>query len=560
MKNPILTVKGNMLNLELPGWNSSQVDAIKQNLICWRLKPKSINILVAEPLALAQWEVKEQFPRITISEETREELRFLILRHTQPKIQDWIKEDLFPIQREPANLLHARERALLTAAPGLGKTVISLVALRNLVADLVVIVVPLTSLDGWREEVERWYIPKAQTMVKMSVWREIDDVRVLREEEEGKTELILTTPNVINGIQELQSSFGEGLASVFYDARYLSSFLILDESFLYQNRKSGRTNIISELSENFRTIWLLSGMPVSKVNDDLFSQLKILYPKSFRSYWKFAGRYCLLETNFWGTKIVGNKPNSEQLLLRDLADIIVNCDYPKDVPEWIPVEVEVPMEPVQEQIYLEAKEKLLIEAKHLKSKKTLPIKRLISLTTRLLQIASNPLLIGSIVEESSKWNKLIELIREDDLPCLVWVKYKATADRLLGILREEFPKLDVEVLTGNTKSSQRYALVKKFQEGDLDILIINDAVGKYSLTLTAARVAYYLERNFDGEAYYQSLFRARRITSKHPVKIVLLKSTYADGSPTIDQLVHEALLERSQNAQLLTVGELVGRC
>lgn len=558
---PVLTVqRDGVLQLDFPGWNPEQVNESRKNLICWFLKRGHPTTLLSEPLALAQWEAKETYPDLIVSDFDRLLLRSLITTKKEVKLDDWTYIDLYPIQREPAAKLHDRKRALLTAAPGLGKTIISLCALRNLTVPLVVVVVPLTSFDGWKEELEKWYFPHLDGMLKAHFWREYAEVSPLQERSDGWTEIVLTTPNVINGISEkAESLFGSGLQAVFYDASEIDSVLILDESFMYQNRKAGRTNVIEELSYNFDTIWMLSGMPVSKISDDLFSQLKILYPTSFRSYWKFVARYCILEENHWGTSILGDKPDAVEKLKRDLIDIVISCDYPENIPGWTPIEIDCPMTAEQEEIYLDAKHGLILNAAKLRSDKPLSIKTVLSLTSRLMQISSNPITIpDTFTDTSGKWEKLLESLPEYGLPALVWVKYKATAKLLRERIAERYPAYRIGVLTGSTKPADRYALVENFQNHKLDILILNDVVGKYSLTLTEAVAAHYLERDFNGEAYYQSLYRARRITSKHSVKIILYRSTYRNGGQTIDQVVHDALLQRSQNAQKFTIGQLVG--
>lgn len=563
MDKPVLKYDGIKLLLEFPGWTRKQVDAVREHLVCWRLKPNTGNILEAEFTMLAQWEVKETFPQLIVMEDTRTRIRQESYLRTKSLVSGPPFPELKPVQKEPATLLWQRERALLTAAPGLGKTVMALVALAEKSFDLAVIVVPLTSLDGWEEEIRKWLTPTLPDFLFLK-WRDKEAVVSLPDEHPSPV-IVLTTPNVIGKIQEMQTEYGQGLDSVFYDRVDRDTFLILDESFMYQNRKAGRTNVIEELALYFRTIWQLSGMPVSTVNDDLFTQLRILYPKTFRSYWKFARRYCLIESSYWGDKVVGNRPDSEELLRRDLEDILIPCEYPDNVPDWIPETVDCPMTDAQEKLYAEAKAEMALLGKPKKSKKSntqdppLTKSRMIVLTSRLRQIASNPVTYGGI-NESGKWDKFLSLVGQYPKPALVWVKYTATAKLIYKALAEMYPQYRLGSITGATKQQDRYTQVQQFQAGQMDILLLNDGVGKYSLTLTAAKVAYYLERDFNGEAYYQSLFRARRITSEHPVRIVLFRSTHQDGKPTIDHLVHKALLERSQNAQRLTMGELIGSC
>jgi SNF2 family DNA or RNA helicase len=562
MQSPELTYREDRLELRFPGWTKKQVDAVREDFLCWkRLRGKGSrdDLLTSEPIALAMWEARDLFPKLVVSDEDRAKMRVLLESKVSPSDSGVeFLNDLYPVQVKATLQLLNREKAILTAAPGLGKTVIALTALANASPELVVIVAPLTSFDGWVEEIQKWLLDRLDLSPQDFLfykWRDIKSVQPLIE---GPTPLtvVLTTPNVLYGMDDrFQSSFGQGIASVFYDASSISSFLVLDESFLYQERKAGRTERITSLAYNFRSVWLLSGMPVSRFNDDLYAQLHLLMPQVFSSYWKFAARYCLLENSHWGTKIVGDKLGSTERLQRDLMDILIQCDYPEDIPDWIPTIVSCPMLPRQEEIYRKAVEELQVDAQTLGSNKPLTLKSLLTLTVRLLQISSNPVLLEGH-DESGKWDKLLSSLTTENFPALVWVKFKTTAKLISERIAQK--GLRVAVLTGATKPAERYQRVKDFQSGKLDVLVLNDAVGKYSLTLTAAHAVFYLERDFNGEAYYQSLYRARRITSEHPIKIFYLLSTYASGRTAIDQVVHDTLLSRSRKAQLLTVGQLLG--
>lgn len=556
MKQPVLSYVDTKeeLRLTFPEWTPSQIDAVREPFICWKLVPNSENVLRSELSLLALWEVRETFPRLEKDESV--EMAIGKLYHTvEPPFKPF--QNLFENQLLPTSQLYHRSKALLTAAPGLGKTIMALSAIRLLEPSLVMVVAPLTSLDGWVEETELWAtkpMEEAGIPCSIEVWRKADKVKPLAEDA-LTCRFIFTAPSVLTALAKRSSAYGGGLDGFLY--REHRSVLVLDESFFYQNRKAERTRIVGYLSQYFDRVWGLSGMPTSKHLDDLFAQLKLLRPKTFSSYWKFANRYCLVETNFWGSKIVGDKPGAMERLKRDLADLLIEVKYPDNIPGWEPQIVECPMTPVQEQIYLQAKEKLQVEASLLGTETPLTPKTLLSLTVRLQQIASNPLLVGG-PNSSGKWDTLFERIQQDEGPFLLWVKHIKTASLLGELLQQR--GLRIGTLTGATKLRNRYPIVKGFQEGAFDGLILNDAVGKYSLTLTRARVAYYLEKNFDGEAYYQSLFRARRVVSQHPIRIVHLHSVLSNGGNTLDALITRTLTERSQNAQRLTVGQLLGSC
>lgn len=542
MNDPILSydTENERLQLDFDDWTIPQISSIQQMLICWYRRGTS---LYSVPVKLAKQELLEVLPSTKIDKSM---LFFDIPNVNVQAIND---PRLFEEQIEPTNLLYIRDNAILMAAPGLGKTIMAIVALRERYHHLAVIVAPLSSLDSWRKELDVWYCQHNDQLTKdVQVWRKLPDSFELKEWIDRQ--VIVMSPQVM--VKLVESSL---LDELLDDESKHDQILILDETFLYKNRKANRQNAASDLASYFGVKWMLSGMPVSRFSDDLFAQLKILYPSVFRSYWKFTDRYCLLEQNQWGTKIVGDKSGAIEKIKDDLSDILIDCDYPEHIPDWKPEVIDCHMTDQQEAIYSELKNKLMVKAATMGADKPLTLKTILSLTGRLLQIASNPLLLHG-ADTSGKWDRLYDVLEQNEGPFLLWVNYIDTAEILQH--RLSLRGYRVAKLVGETKSEDRQGIVDSFQRGEIDILLIHPGVGKYSHTLTTCRTSIYLERSFNGEDFYQSLFRVRRIVSKHSVKIVYMLAVHPDGKQTIDGVVHKILLDRGKNAQRLTVGQLIG--
>lgn len=542
MNDPILSydTENERLQLDFDDWTIAQISSIQQMLICWGRRGTS---LYSVPVKLAKQELLEVLPNTVLDASV---LDLDIYAGNGQAISD---PNLFMEQVEPTNLLYSRDNAILMAAPGLGKTIMAIVALRERYHHLAVIVAPLSSLDSWRKELEVWYCGHEDQLIKdVQIWRKLPDN--FKYNEFVDRQVIVMSPQTMVKLVE-----SNRLDELLDDENKADQILILDETFLYKNRKANRQNAASDLASYFGVKWMLSGMPVSRFSDDLFAQLKILFPSVFRSYWKFAARYCLLEQSQWGTKIVADKPGAIERLKSDLSDILIDCDYPEHIPDWTPHVIDCPMTDFQEKIYATLKKELAVKAEVLGSDKPLTLKTILSLTGRLLQVASNPLLLRG-ADESGKWDRLYEVLVQNEGPFLLWVNYIDTAE----ILRHRLAMRGYRVakLVGETKSEDRQSVVDAFQRGEIDVLLIHPGVGKYSHTLTACRTSIYLERSFNGEDFYQSLFRVRRIVSKHSVKVLYMLSVHPDGSQTIDGIVHKILLDRGKNAQKLTVGQLIG--
>ncbi len=541
MNDPILSydTKNERLQLMFEDWTIPQISSIQQMLICWYRRNTT---LYAAPIKLAKQELLELLPDTKLDESMHH------LDAYAGNIQAIADDRLFTEQIEPTNLLYVRDKAILMAAPGLGKTIVAIVALRERSHSIAVIIAPLSSLDSWRKELEVWYTPyDKQLVTAVDVWRTLPDSFKFKPFVDRQ--VLIMSPQVMTKLVE-----SNRLDEFFNDDKEADQVLILDETFLYKNRKANRQNAAGDLASYFDTVWMLSGMPVSRFSDDLYAQLRILYPATFRSYWKFAGRYCLLEQSQWGTKIAGDKPGAIEKIKDDLSDILIDCDYPDHIPDWEPRVIDCQMTDQQEKIYSELKKQLEIKAETLGRDKPLTLKTILTLSGRLLQVASNPLLLDGF-DTSGKWDRLYDILQCEQGPVVLWTTYIRTSQELQQ--RLALRGYRVALLTGSTKAEDRQPIVDTFQAGKLDVLIANPGVGRYTFSLTACRTMIYLERWFDREAHYQSLFRVRRITTKVGVKVIYLLSTYADGKPTIDGFVHKLLVDNVRSTQKLTIGKLI---
>jgi SNF2 family DNA or RNA helicase len=501
--------------------------------------------LWALPLYLAYVELKEQFP-------TMEEDGSIFPVLEQPITL--LQHNLFSTQIEPTKKLLNRKRALLMAPFRAGKTVMVLTALKTLCIQSrpvdIVIVAPLSLLSAWQAEVTKWLVAECRALgipLQVEIWW--NKTAAHEYLSNHITSIIITSPQVIHGLHKQNT-----LCDFFDDENSTNRFLILDESFLYQNKETQLSKSAYEFATYFEYCWLLSAMPASKFVDDLFSQLKILLPQ-IRSYWKFTRRYCLIQSTPWADQVVGNRPNAIEKIIEDFRDIVIQGNYPEDMPKHEPHVITCVMGPKQAAIYKELLTELKVKAETLGTHKPLTLKNLVTLSTRLLQVVSNPCLLDG-VNESCKWDALPNLLIPANLPALVWVNHIQTGELIEQMIFNQVTNR-VEKLTGQTPKQERGNVVDRFQQGLIDVLIVNPHVGKYGLTLSAAKTAIYLELSFHTEAYTQSLFRGLKAGNLHPAKIITLLATQPNDCKTIDHIAYQALKTSTNLAAKLTVGEFV---
>jgi SNF2 family DNA or RNA helicase len=455
---------------------------------------------------------------------------------------------LFPWQEEAADWMAPRTGALLGLAPGLGKTATAIAAAEQRALKLngpkglgVLAVVPLSLLGTWRREIGKW--SKLPATVRVIHGNEIlsQDSHNMGAGESPRIRWTVTNYDTVMRMP-VQGRFG---------------LLVCDESVMLKNRNAKRVKKMREIRKAAGACWLLSGAPKTKYIDDIWTQLNMAVddPKEawkLGSYWRFADRYCTIERNQFGWHVDQDRTGAYEQFKKDFA----SCFWARsqndvaNIPEWLEEEIEVPMLPRQWKMYDQMEQEALAE---LPDGNELLAPNHLAMTTRLLQIASNPLLVQG-VNESGKWNALAEVLEYAPKPTLVWTSYIATANLLSA-------KYKAPAMTGQTKTADRDRIVDDLQNGKLDVVFAHPGVGKFGYTMTKARSSVYLERTYNGDDYLQSLYRIRRIgTVEAPVVYRILATAPDDvvaqrkrrSTATVDHVIDTVLHRKTAGTGELT--------
>ena len=252
----------------------------------------------------------------------------------------------------------------------------------------------------------------------------------------------------------------------------------------------------------------------------------MIWPKAFRSYWRFAERYCLIEETPWARKVVGDLKTKSAAVENDDLLILIRPGEVLDLPEYLFETIDVDLRPRQRKAYDEMSTQFMAElADGTQVLSANEIGKLI----KLQQIAS------WWDGESAKHDALIEMLDTTEGPHLVWTHWKQSAEALVE--RLNVTHLRAVHVGGDTPTSLKDGLIERFKAGSTEILVLSLGVGKFGHTLTNARTIHWVDKTFNADDYFQALHRVRRIGLTHrPLSI-----TYrAPG--TTDELV-EANLE-----------------
>lgn len=448
-----------------------------------------------------------------------------------------VYRDVFhPYQREAVDWLVSpfRETGLIALSPGLGKTIVALVAARLQAFERVLVVAPKPLLRSWENEALKFF---GESWLTRRHGRGPDSPDL-------EAQWVLTNYDTVvdkvvvdkhGKVTELGPRLKQYMA-VPWD------LIILDESVLVKNRDSHRFKGMLALRQAYPKLdkcwWELSGYPVTRYADDLWAQLFLQDPKGFRSYWRFTNRVCYVEQDVWGTKVTGTRQNVD--IIGDLADVMFvrnQKDVLSQLPEEIHELIEVELLPKQLKAYEEMENNFITTLEDGREVKTTIV---ISQMLRLQEITGNLANIGG-VDESAKADAIVDLYEASgfDTPALIWTQWLPGAAALYKRLTKVSKDRRIEWIHGATSKREEADNEEKFEaykRGDIDILILAMPVGKMGHNLQNTRTVIYHDKTWNGDDYVQSMKRVKRMGLEHRPVVFTIKAI-----GTVDQLVEDNL-------------------
>lgn len=375
--------------------------------------------------------------------------------------------------------------------------------------------------------------------------------------------------------------------------------VIADEVHLAKNRKALRTIELKRIATEYKTG--LSGTPADDKPWDIWSILHWLYPKNFRSYWRFYENHVqyiasneVSRYNKWvknggdfesyrvkypspGTGYrtpIGVKNIPE--LHRSIRPFYIRrtlLEVAPDMPEKVHVEppIIVPMSKQQRKEYDQMAEKAiaLIGAKiDGTGGYQLLAPAVIAVITRLQQMALASLApeweikdedyvddefdmswdIPKIVlsKPSPKLDAVMNLITtHEEEPFVVFTQFRGMAD----LVEEECQRLKIPVVKihgGITSKDQRTALVKRFQDGLARVFVGTIAAAGKTITLTRANHVIFIDRSWNPSKNEQAEDRLWRRTQRNTVKVYTIQS-----ENSIDQIRSERINSKARMIEAL---------
>ncbi|MDE1547749.1 SNF2-related protein [Fundicoccus sp. Sow4_H7] len=420
-------------------------------------------------------------------------------------------------QQQMIEYIDTHPVAALFLDMGLGKTVITLTAIKNLMYDSfevkkVLVIAPLrVARDTWPNEIEKWNHLQ-DLRYSVVVGNQIERQSALKQEVEI---YIINRENVTWLIEKSGYQFDFDM-------------VIIDELSSFKSHAAKRFKSLLKVRPFIERIVGLTGTPSSNGLMDLWAQFRILDKgeRLGRFITHYRQRY--FDPNQRNGMVIYSykpKPEAEEAIYNQIEDITVSMkaeDY-LDMPNFITNEVVVRLSDKERKVYDEMRKEMIVEVKD----KEIDAINAASLSNKLLQMAS-----GSVYDEQkeSVWlhdrkldalEDLVEAANGKPLLVVYWFKHDLTR------ITQRF---DVKVL----KTQQDF---QDWNKGLIPIALIHPASAGHGLNLQAGgSTLVWFSLTWSLELYQQTNARLYRQGQKESVVV-----HHIITEDTIDEDVMKAL-------------------
>lgn len=262
--------------------------------------------------------------------------------------------------------------------------------------------------------------------------------------------------------------------------------------------------------------YALTGTPTDNHVGDVWGILHALRPTWFPAKSRFLDRYAQTSFGlFGGLEVIGLRPDTEpefRAVTRPCYRRIPQEVLLPQLPKFRPVQYrDVELSPRQLKAYRDMEQHMLTQLEEL----------LVAVNpgvqfARLLQFAAaHAEVVGhdenghpriQLAAPSSKVDDLVELLRElGDEPLVVGAESRQLIE--LAAARLEKEKISHGLVTGAVAPIDRAHVVKRFQSGQLRVVLLTFGAGAEGITLTRSRYLCYLQRSW--RPLMNSQFRKR---------------------------------------------------
>ena len=461
------------------------------------------------------------------------------------------RDDLLePRQRAGAAFLVYAQRALIADGMGAGKTVQLICALETLYALQfkpypALVVCPNSMVYKWVDEWKTWAPHREVVAIKGSAAerRNIIETGLPKTARRRRTDggepskhtadVLVINWEGLRGHTRLAPYGYIRLSDKDKEEKELNAIglrtVVADEAHRAKSPKAQQTRAWWWLSWRATFSFAATGTPVANTPEDAWSIMHGVEPREFPSKTAFIDRYALQSwNNFGGMTVVGLRGENRDEFFRILdprfirrpTDVVIPNIAKKLPPQVRPVD----LAPKQRRAYDALRKEMLAQLDGGVLVATNPLARM----TRLLQLASaygeiddtNNL---TLAEPSGKLDALDDLYEElGDEPVAIF----AESRQLIDLAAARLAKRGVAygLVTGTVNERDRAEAVRRFQAGELRVILLTLGAGGEGLTLTASRFPVFLQRSFSMVKNLQAVDRTWRRGQDRAVQPIIFEA------------------------------------
>ena len=397
---------------------------------------------------------------------------------------------LFEYQKQGIEFLVSKHGGMLLDEQGLGKTVQALKACEKVDPEVLVIVCPAIMRGTWSHHVANLMPSNIQVMINSYEWYvKLENYKTL-----------------------LKSIKGKKVA------------VIVDESHYIKTPTSKRTKTVQHLLSLDNIVFkvLLTGTPVTRDVDDLYTQLKVFYPDFCRSIFEYRKKYMKCIHSYFGDVYKGFKNDYAR---QEIIKYLKSCSLRRTKRS---AGLNLPSI-VRQPVYIDINKKIAKESLSILDYATKVINGVNDYTLYKTDLAEEASHIASIrkalgVAKVPQVLHYVEHLLQSDVKKLVLFGVHVDVVNLIyESLKEKYKEIKTHRIIGATTSTQREKIIKEFQELETpQILVANMVACGVGVTLTKSHTVVFAELDFTPSNIMQAEARVHRITQEHIVNSIFM--------------------------------------
>jgi len=418
----------------------------------------------------------------------------------------------YPFQLAMVEYMENRKNVLVGDEMGLGKTIEAIATIQHYNLYPAVIIVPAMLKKNWEKEIIKWLPNK-----RLQVFNGKDNIV------DKNADLYLINYDIVYGRKTKKTKKPRSYLKEIFDTKKIK-MTVCDESHYVKNPKTNRSKIIKQCVKKSERKLLMTGTPILNRVTELINQLDILGElKAFGGIGRFKRKYCKFESNGFGWVV---KNGTKEQLNQLQEDLRINCmirrlktDVLTELPDKQRSTIEFELTNSELKEYKNA-EKDLMSWYKIKLEDTNLTKKQKQELIRNKQFNAEALTKIEYLKQAvikSKMEKVFDWIdntleQEDKLVIF------ATHRKVVQDIYEKYKNIAVKLQGGDGKEVNN--IVDQFQNNkDIKLFIGNIKSSGVGLTLTASKIAAFIEFPWTPGELHQAEDRIHRIGQKNAVNI-----------------------------------------